>query len=110
MGGNGYKMDKMSFGHDQFPKQNSHFVANPHCELGALNKLHKMQQLRFNSAFVTGGSGFVGRRLIRELVGLNVRVRALARSPQAIQTVQALGAEPVQGICRLMLQFHALLT
>lgn len=48
-------------------------------------------------AFVTGGSGFVGRNLIRALVERGVEVRALARSDAAEQTVRALGAEPVRG-------------
>ena len=35
------------------------------------------------SAFVTGGSGFIGGRLIRRLVGDGRRVRALARSDRS---------------------------
>jgi nucleoside-diphosphate-sugar epimerase len=49
------------------------------------------------AAFVTGGSGFVGRNLIRHLVARGDRVRALARSDNAAQLVGALGAEPVRG-------------
>jgi nucleoside-diphosphate-sugar epimerase len=45
-------------------------------------------------AFVTGGSGFIGRHLIRALVGAGWEVRALERSGEIIPT---LGAEPVQG-------------
>jgi len=48
-------------------------------------------------AFVTGGSGFLGRRLIRELVVRGYYVRALARSAQARQDVAAAGAEPAEG-------------
>jgi nucleoside-diphosphate-sugar epimerase len=48
-------------------------------------------------AFVTGGSGFVGGRLIRRLVADGVPVRALARSPAAADAVAAAGAEPVRG-------------
>lgn len=48
-------------------------------------------------AFVTGGSGFVGRHLIRALAARGVNVRALARSEQAAQEVRAAGATPVQG-------------
>lgn len=48
-------------------------------------------------AFVTGGSGFVGGGLIRTLVAQGWQVRALARSPSAIATVENLGAVPVRG-------------
>jgi len=48
-------------------------------------------------AFVTGGSGFVGRNLIEELRNRGVKVRALARTDIASKTVQDLGAEPVRG-------------
>lgn len=48
-------------------------------------------------AFVTGGSGFVGRNLIRALVTRGDVVRALARSDKAAEAVRALGAEPVRG-------------
>jgi nucleoside-diphosphate-sugar epimerase len=47
--------------------------------------------------FVTGGSGFVGRQLIADLVARGDEVRALARSPGAAQTVEALGAAAVAG-------------
>ncbi len=50
-----------------------------------------------STAFVTGGSGFVGRRLIGRLVGDGVRVRALARSDAAAATVAEAGGEPVAG-------------
>jgi nucleoside-diphosphate-sugar epimerase len=45
-------------------------------------------------AFVTGGSGFLGRELIRALGG---GVRALARSDKAAAAVRDAGAEPVRG-------------
>ncbi len=45
------------------------------------------------SAFVTGGSGFIGGRLIRRLVKDRWLVRALARSDSAEQAVAGLGAE-----------------
>jgi nucleoside-diphosphate-sugar epimerase len=48
-------------------------------------------------AFVTGGSGFVGRALIAEMVARGALVRALVRSAKAGETVHALGAEPVFG-------------
>lgn len=47
-------------------------------------------------AFVTGGSGYLGRNLIRALVGGGEQVRALARSDAAAAAVTALGAEPVR--------------
>jgi nucleoside-diphosphate-sugar epimerase len=48
-------------------------------------------------AFVTGGSGFVGRQLIADLRAGGHAVRALARSDAASRTVTAAGAEPVRG-------------
>lgn len=49
------------------------------------------------TAFVTGGSGFVGARLVATLVGRGWKVRALARSPQAVAAVDRLGAVPIHG-------------
>lgn len=49
------------------------------------------------TAFVTGGTGFIGSRLIALLVARGVEVRALARSQAGLEKVQALGAVPVQG-------------
>jgi nucleoside-diphosphate-sugar epimerase len=49
------------------------------------------------TAFVTGGSGFIGGRLIERLVGEGRPVRALARSDAAAEKVKGLGAEPVRG-------------
>jgi nucleoside-diphosphate-sugar epimerase len=49
------------------------------------------------TAFVTGGSGFVGGALVRRLVGEGWRVRALARSESSTADVQGAGAEPVRG-------------
>jgi nucleoside-diphosphate-sugar epimerase len=49
------------------------------------------------TAFVTGGSGFIGGKLIKRLLGDGWRVRALARSDAAAEKVRALGAEPVRG-------------
>lgn len=48
-------------------------------------------------AFVTGGSGFVGRALIRALRAQGCIVRALARTEAAEATVREAGAEPVRG-------------
>jgi nucleoside-diphosphate-sugar epimerase len=50
-----------------------------------------------STAFVTGGSGFVGGRLIARLVMEGFTVRALARSDAAAEKVGAAGAEPVRG-------------
>ena len=47
--------------------------------------------------FVTGGSGFVGQHLIPMLVEQGYQVKALARSAQAIQKVETLGATAVKG-------------
>lgn len=48
-------------------------------------------------AFVTGGSGFVGRALITALVARGTEVRALARSATAAAAVEAAGATAVRG-------------
>ena len=50
-----------------------------------------------SSAFVTGGSGFIGGRLIERLCSDGHAVRALARSSTAAARVRARGAEPVSG-------------
>jgi nucleoside-diphosphate-sugar epimerase len=49
------------------------------------------------SVFVTGGSGFIGGRLIERLRKDGHEVRALARSPSAAERVRERGAEPVEG-------------
>lgn len=48
-------------------------------------------------AFVTGGSGFVGKELIAGLVARGIAVRALARSERAAIAVRGAGADPVRG-------------
>ncbi len=48
-------------------------------------------------AFVTGGSGFVGRNLIGALIERGVIVSALARSDAAIAAVEAAGATAIRG-------------
>src|SRR5688572_8482068 len=47
--------------------------------------------------FITGGSGFVGQNLIPMLIENGYQVKALARSAQAIQKVEQLGATAVKG-------------
>jgi nucleoside-diphosphate-sugar epimerase len=49
------------------------------------------------TAFVTGGSGFIGGKLLQRLVDEGRSVRALARSVSAAARVAELGAEPVRG-------------
>jgi nucleoside-diphosphate-sugar epimerase len=50
-----------------------------------------------SAAFVTGGSGFVGRNLIRALVARGDTVHALSRSEKSDAALKALGAQPVRG-------------
>jgi nucleoside-diphosphate-sugar epimerase len=50
-----------------------------------------------NGVFVTGGSGFIGGRLIERLVREGRPVRALARSDAAAERVSGLGAEATRG-------------
>ncbi len=47
--------------------------------------------------FVTGGSGFIGRVLVRRLLGAGHSVGVLVRSEESAAKVAALGAEPVRG-------------
>ena len=49
------------------------------------------------TVFITGGTGFIGGRLIALLVARGVEVRALARSKTGQGKVKALGAAPVPG-------------
>jgi nucleoside-diphosphate-sugar epimerase len=53
--------------------------------------------MRWMKVFVTGGSGFIGGRLVERLVGEGRSVRALARSEIAAGRVAELGAEAVRG-------------
>lgn len=48
-------------------------------------------------AFVTGGSGFVGRRLVAALDERGDTVRALVRSESSARVVERAGATPVRG-------------
>ncbi len=49
------------------------------------------------TAFVTGGSGFVGGRLVERLVADGWEVRGLARSDAAAERIRGRGADPVRG-------------
>lgn len=49
------------------------------------------------TAFVCGGTGFIGEGVVRELVTGGHRVLVLARSTRSGEMVSALGAEPVHG-------------
>ena len=46
---------------------------------------------------MTGGSGFIGGRLIRRLVGDGHEVQGLARSDRSAEAIGSLGARPVRG-------------
>lgn len=48
-------------------------------------------------AFVTGGSGFLGRKLIATLVARGVEVKALSRSEKSDAQIASRGAVPVRG-------------
>lgn len=49
------------------------------------------------TAFVTGGGGFIGRRLVQRLRGGGTAVRALARSERSAASLRAAGCEVVIG-------------
>lgn len=47
--------------------------------------------------FLSGGSGFIGGHLVRELRAVGCAVRALSRRPESDVLLRSLGAEPVRG-------------
>lgn len=47
--------------------------------------------------FVTGGAGFIGRELVRQLSARGDRVAAVVRNPDHIGRLRDLGAQPVAG-------------
>lgn len=49
------------------------------------------------TAFICGGTGFIGEAVVAQLVAEGHRVQALARSAAAVAKVRELGAEPVTG-------------
>lgn len=56
-----------------------------------------MSGLQAKICFVTGGSGYIGRNVIRELIKRGAEVRALARSPSSAEKVEAAGAVAILG-------------
>ena len=55
------------------------------------------------TVLLTGGAGFLGQHLARELRNAGVQVRALSRRPATDPVLAALGAQPVRGERRLRL-------
>jgi nucleoside-diphosphate-sugar epimerase len=51
----------------------------------------------FQRIFLTGGSGYVGRNLVRHFVARGINVTALARSDESVELVRSLGATVVRG-------------
>jgi len=61
-------------------------------QAAATDKLVPFQQI-----FLTGGSGYVGRNLIRHFVARGVAIKALARCDKSAELVRSLGATVVRG-------------
>lgn len=60
--------------------------------------------------FLTGGSGFIGSHLLRELQAAGCAVRALSRRPESDAALRAFGAEPVRATLADPAALHAGLT
>lgn len=56
-----------------------------------------MSQSPRDTYFITGGSGYIGRNLIRALITEGHRVKALARSSASAKYIESLGAEAILG-------------
>lgn len=63
--------------------------------------------MRASTCLVTGGSGFVGGRLIEHLVGRGWTVTALVRNEDAARIARARGARPVEGALTDPATLHA---
>ncbi len=55
------------------------------------------QDVAMPTLFLTGGTGFIGRSVVAEALGMRFDVRALARSDSSAAALQSAGAEPVRG-------------
>lgn len=56
-----------------------------------------MSKDTMKKAFVTGGTGFIGRSLVRQLARRGYEVHALARSQRGAETLRELGAQVIPG-------------
>lgn len=59
------------------------------CSLSSARQMAKV--------LVTGGNGYLGRNVVRELINKGITVHALVRSPEAVNVVRDLGAIPFTG-------------